>query len=50
MRMLISAGFILGLIVMLVISVLQVLQDLIARMPSETNQTEDDRVDDANTL
>jgi hypothetical protein len=48
--MLISAGFILGLIVMLVISVLQVLQDLIARMPSETIQTEDDRVDDANTL
>jgi hypothetical protein len=50
MRMLISTGFLLGLIVVLVIGVLQVLQDLIARMPSETNQTEDNGVDGANTL
>jgi hypothetical protein len=39
-----------SLAVVLVIGVLQVLQDLIARMPSETNQTEDNGVDGANTL
>ena len=50
MRILISTALILGLVVVLVIGVLRVLQHLMARMPSETNQTEDNGMDDANAL
>jgi flagellar biogenesis protein FliO len=50
MRIVISMGFILGLIVVLVICVLRVLRDLMVRIPSETNQAEDNGLEDANAL
>jgi len=50
MRIVISMGFILGLIVVLVICVLRVLRDLMVRILSETNQAEDNGLEDANAL
>jgi len=50
MRIVISMGFILGLIVVLVICVLRVLRDQMVRIPSETNQVEDNGLEDANAL